>query len=257
MLKINRQALGGEPLVGTFYDLDGGLGMEGVALAGMDFAIVDTEHGLIELEHAAEMICRGHVRGMSVLVRPKDFTRASLLKPLDAGADGLVVPQIRTLEDAKSAVRHAKYMPLGQRGVGTGRGNAFGCDPRYPTLQAMFDAKNRESLLLLQCETVDCLESIEEIAALEGVDGIFIGPYDLSAEMGMPGDFENPAFLRALDRIRRACADAGKPTMIFCIDAETARRRIDEGYDSVAVGTAAAIHLRAYQDLLRRCRETD
>lgn len=243
-----------EPKMGTFYELDGAIGVECAALAGFDFLIIDLEHGPLMMQGAVELICRCKLRGADALVRPQDFTRSSILKALDCGADGLVVPCIRTVEDARSVVRYGKYSPVGERGVALMRAASFGCDPETPTLPDLFRVKNRDTQLFLQCETVGCLENIETIAAMEGVDGIFIGPYDLSTDLGIPGQFTNPTMIQALERIENACRAAHKPVMIYSPTAQDAVLRKQQGYDGIAVSTASCMLLQACKDLLERSR---
>lgn len=254
MIQFRRNA-GDEPKMGIFFELDSPLAMECTALAGFDYAIVDLEHGPLSTQGAVELICRGKLHGMAVLVRPQDFTRASILKALDAGADGLVVPGIRTVEDAKSVVRHGKYRPIGDRGVALARAAAYGCDPEINGLPDLFRVKNRDTQLLLQCETAECLENIEEIAALEGVDGIFIGPYDLSTELGIAGQFGDERMILALERVVKACRAAGKPVLIFSPTPRDAALRKAQGYDGIAVSTASSVLISGMRQLLAQSLE--
>lgn len=184
MLNLRSEKTGSQKM-GIFFEIDSPLAMECIALSGFDFAIVDLEHGPLCVQGAVELICRGQLHGLSVLVRPQDASRTAILKALDAGADGLVVPGIRSLEQARQAVSYGKYGPIGDRGVALTRAASYGYGPGVGGLTQLFEVKNRETVLLLQCETSGCLNQIEEIAALDGVDGIFIGPYDLSTDLGL------------------------------------------------------------------------
>ena len=243
-----------EPKMGIFFEIDSPLAMECVALAGFDFAIVDLEHGPLATQGAVELICRAKLHGMSVLVRPQDFSRSSILKALDAGADGLVIPCVRTVEDAQSIVRYGKYSPVGERGIAMTRAAAYGCDPEISGLPDLFRVKNRDTQLFLQCETAECLESIEAIAAMEGVDGIFIGPYDLSAALGVAGQFGCDTMVNALERIVKACRAAGKPVLIYSPTAQDAALRSQQGYDAVAVSTISSVIIQACKELLAKSR---
>ena len=105
-----------------------------------------------------------------------------------------------------------------------------------------------------QCETAGCLDRIEEIAAIEGIDGIFIGPYDLSTALGKPGQFTAPEVISAIDRILKACQQAGKFSMIYADDTAAAKRRFQQGFDSVAVNMDTILFIRMIQNLVRDLR---
>lgn len=111
---------------------------------------------------------------------------------------------------------------------------------------------NRKTLLIPQCETRECLEHIEEIASIDGVDGIFIGPLDLSIALGCPLQLDAPVMAHAIERILKACRDNGKMSMIFAGDAAAARKFIEHGVDSVAVGADIFLLINAYQELYRQ-----
>lgn len=246
-----RKDQSGAQKAGVFFDLDSALAIECIALSGFHFAIVDLEHGPLNVQAAVELICRGKLHGMSVLVRSQDFSRTAILKPLDAGADGVVVPGIRTVDEAKQAIAFGKYYPIGERGVAQTRASSYGCDQEVATLLDLFTVKNRQAKLFLQCETTGCLEKIEEIAALDGVDGILIGPYDLSTDMGLAGEFGHERMISALNRIKNACRSAGRSVLIFSPNAQDAKRRFDEGYDAVAVATASRVLIDGCRHLLK------
>ena len=109
-------------------------------------------------------------------------------------------------------------------------------------------------MLIPQCETLGCLDQIEEIAALDGVDGIFIGPYDLSTALGCPGQFQSPAFLHAVERIVRACKASGKFVTIYANNAAESRAYFERGFDGVAVATDTSHYIQAFCQLLADIR---
>ena len=150
------------------------------------------------------------------------------------GVQGLIIPDVHSVEDVRRIVRFAKYAPVGQRGFCPSRKDGWGTAPQGSVLDTMAHF-NAETLVIPQCETAEALADIEAIAATEGVDGIFIGPFDLSISMGMPGDFENPLFKAALERILAACHAAGKPCLIFTGDGAASAARFAQGYDGVAM----------------------
>lgn len=238
--------MSGEKTMGMFIASGDASTAEAAAISNMDYAIIDTEHGPFDVESAANMIRSFELHNSTALVRVKDSQRNSILKMLDVGAMGLVIPQVHSVEQVKEIISYGKYYPLGDRGFAFGRGSGYGRGPHAKQgMSSYMETCNRESLLIPQCETMGSLEKIEEIAALEGVDGIFIGPYDLSIAMGIPGQFEDQRFKDALTRIREACERAGKFCVVFCSNAAGAKQRLSEGFKHVTVSTDYSFYINA------------
>lgn len=240
-----RKLLAANRPVGTFFDLDGPLAMECIALSGIDFVILDFEHSPLMTENAVELICRAQLHKLPVIARTHGLSRSAVMKPLDAGADAVMVPYVQSLAQAKQAVQFAKYPPAGERGVSLTRAAGYGLGAGFTGLTDLFAEKNKHTGVILQCETTGCLDAIEDIAALDGVDGIFIGPFDLTTSMGIPGEFQSPRFLQAVRRVLAACAAAGKDACIFTPDAKAAAAYFAQGFQSVTIGTAASLLGRA------------
>ncbi|MDR3120547.1 MAG: hypothetical protein LBU58_04345, partial [Clostridiales bacterium] len=142
------------------------------------------------------------------------------------------------------------YHPLGQRGIGLTSASGFGYAPDALDFVAYLQSANSETLLLPQCETAECLKNIEEIASVEGIDGIFIGPMDLSAALGKTGQFDTPEFAAALAKVQKACKEAGKYCFIYGLNAQSASTLFAQGMDSVAVSLDAVVYVEAYKRLL-------
>ena len=247
--------LRGERTLGSFLELGSATAAECMGLAGLDYLIVDTEHGPFDPESALDFIRAARLYGVTPFARVPEISRSAILKLLDVGAQGLIIPQVNTLEEAKDIVRWGKYSPLGQRGVANTAGSGFWYeDYASRGMPHYFEVSNRESMLIPQCETPGCLEHIEEIAALEGIDAIFVGPFDLSTAMGIPGRFELPEFQEALRRVLAACRTAGKPAILYAATREAARAGFAMGYDSITFGMDACVLVDAYkaarQDIL-------
>ena len=252
---LREKMLNGERTIGSFFELGSASVLECMGLAGLDFVIIDTEHGAFDPLAALEYIRAAKQYGMTPLARVQEISRPAILKLLDAGAMGLIIPDVNSLEEAEKIVGWGKYMPLGRRGVAPSAGTDFWLsDYAAQGLEHYFEVSNREAMLFPQCETVGCLESIERIAALPGVDGIFLGPFDLSASMGIPGQFDRPEFKAALERVLRACKAAGKPTMIYTANEQKAKEGFAMGFDSVAYNMDAIVLAQAYRDILARLR---
>lgn len=243
----------GAPTLGTFVQLPGPTIIECLALAGLDYIVLDLEHGPSSVAGAATQILAAERHQLTPLVRVKDASRAAVMNLLDQGAQGLVIPAVKTVDEVRRIVQYGKYAPLGERGFGPSRASAFTYSPELHDLGAYLESCNRETLLLPQCETRECLEQVEEIVNLAGVDGLFIGPFDLSIALGVPAQFESEVMQAALRRILAACQAAGKYCFIYA-DRTRARLRFEQGYHSVATSVDTVEIIRAFQGLVRDVR---
>lgn len=197
-----------------------------LALAGFEFVIIDNEHGSYSDESVSDIIAGARGAGMPVIVRIAEIRRETILKPLDAGAAGLLVPQVNTPEEAAEVVRHAKYPPQGQRGAALRRPHSlFG---RVDAAAYLAQA-NRETFIAVQAETRQAIESIDAIAAVEGVDCVFSGPFDLSVDLGIPGQLAHPEEVAAMERMIEGCRAQGKVAGTLMFDAPMLRTWINKG----------------------------
>ena len=159
------------------------------------------------------------------------------------------------MDDFRKVVELGKFAPLGNRGFIKGRGSGFGNEPwATGTLTEYMQNSNEKVMLLPQCETMEALRNIEEIVQIEGIDGIFIGPFDLSICMGIPGQFDAPEFKAAVDRILRACKAAGKLCMTFTTTPEEARMYIDKGFDAIGYSIDTIVIGQAYKEAVEKIR---
>lgn len=241
--------------VGTFLQLGGRSVMECLARGGFDYTIIDTEHAPFSVETAADLICAAEAAGIAPYVRIGDVRRINVLRMLDVGARALIVPNIETVEQVRQLIDHAKFPPLGRRGYCTTRTSGWGFDEWSRDVGNYMAECNRRTMLIPQCETVGAVEHIEEIAALDGVDGIFVGPCDLSIALGVPMQMDAPVLVDAIERVLCACKRAGKLSMIFAGTPANARQWLDSGFDSVACGLDAAIFTGACRDLVAAVRQ--
>lgn len=253
---LREKLLKHEKPIGSFFELGSASAAECMALSGLDYIIIDTEHGAYDPLSALEFIRTAKLYNCTPLARTQEISRPAILKLLDAGAMGLVIPGVESVEEVKAIVDWGKYLPLGSRGVAPSAGTDFWLsDYGSRGLENYFEVCNRETMLIPQCETAGCLEHIEEIAALPGVDGIFVGPFDLSVAMGIPGCFDLPEFQAALRRVQRACAEAAKPSFIYAASEQALRDDFALGYDSVTYNMDAIMLANAYRDMLKRVRD--
>ena len=252
---VRTKFLSHTPSIGTFTHLKSMAAVEAIGATGLDYVIFDTEHAAVTADEVSRLTASAEAAGITPFARVQDGSRSSLLRALDAGVMGLIVPCMETVEEIRQLVRWSKFYPLGRRGFSVSRDCRWGyADNFQGGMDAYMAEANRDTLLIPQCETAGCLAHIEEIAAIDGVDGIMVGPFDLSIALGMPGQFDRPEFAAAVERILQACKASGKLSMIFTGDAAAARQRIDQGFDTVIVGLDAAFLAESYRGLLARLR---
>ncbi|MBR3331014.1 MAG: hypothetical protein IKG25_07330 [Mogibacterium sp.] len=241
--------------VGTFLGAANPSIVEIMGYTGLDFVVIDTEHGPYDTMPMSDLIQAAESKGMSPLVRIADLTHKEMQRALDNGAEGIIIPCLKSLDDFRKVVDLGKFAPLGNRGFIKGRGSGFGNEPwAAGALTEYMQNSNDKVLLLPQCETKEALDSIEEIVRIEGIDGIFIGPFDLSICMGIPGQFDAPEFREAVDRILDACKQAGKLCMTFTTTAEEAKMYIGKGFDAVAISMDTIVFGQAYKALVEEIR---
>lgn len=232
--------------VGTFFSIGSSEAVEALGVAGMDYVILDKEHGPYGVESVQQYIRAAERRGITPLVRVKDFTRPSILRVLDIGALGLIIPMIKTRQEVEEVIEYAKYHPLGKRGVALTRSSSYG---DVKSLDDYFREANESILLIPQCETRECVENIDSILNLEEVDGIFIGPYDLSQAFGKPGQTSDLGIQRTIDGILKACKGHNKYSFIYAPDKNTASHYFKKGFDSVAVGMDILLYIETFKDI--------
>lgn len=249
---LREKILRGEKTIGSFFTLGSGSAAECLGLSGLDYLIIDTEHAPFGPTDVLEFARVAKLYGITPLARVQEISRAAILKLLDAGAMGLIIPCVNTLEEAELIVSYGKYPPLGERGVAPSAGTDFWmAEYAQQGLEYYFETCNRETLLIPQCETLGCLDNLEKIVALDGIDGIFVGPFDLSTGMGIPGQFYRSEFKDALRHIQAVCAEAGKPCIIYAASEAAVEEAFSMGYNSVAYSTDAQVLITAYRNALK------
>ena len=202
-----------------------------LAQCGYDYFIIDNEHGSYSPETVSNMIAAARGSGLSVIVRIPEIRRETILKPLDSGAAGLLVPQVNTADQAREVIVHAKYPPVGDRGVGLRRAHS-----RYGRVDAAEYLKqaNEETFIAVQAENPTAIENLEEIAAVPGIDCVFVGPFDLSVSLGIPGQVTHPREVEAIDRVIEVCNKHNIITGILMFDAAILKPWIEKGMRFVA-----------------------
>lgn len=228
---IKEKMKNGEAVLGTFFYTNNPDCAEILGATGLDFIVIDCEHGPGTPESIVNCIRGAELRGMTPIVRVTEDTRTGILRFLDIGAHGILVPQLMSVEEAKQVVYYSKYSPMGGRGMAVPRASTWGLDADYNRIE------NEETLIGVQCENVSCLENIEEVAKVDGVDYIFLGPYDMSQALGIPGQIKAPAMLDAEKRILNAAKSAGKFAGIFVNTVEDAIAAREAGWQFILMGS--------------------
>ena len=225
----------GKNVVGTFFESGSAANIEILGLSKLDYLIIDMEHSPYSIDQVTDFVRAAELREIAPFVRIKNTLRSTVLNVLDIGARGLIIPAIKTVEEVKSVIEYAKYYPMGQRGAYFPRAYDFGMRDQPQDVLNHFKNVNDNTLIIPQCETKESLECIEDIVALEGVDGIFIGPYDLSIALGKPAAFTDEVVINAFDKVLSACKKYNKHCFIYAPNATAANNYFSKGYRGVCV----------------------
>ncbi|WP_120496641.1 HpcH/HpaI aldolase/citrate lyase family protein [Kiloniella sp. EL199] len=221
------------PMFGCWIDMFSPIATEIIAQAGNDCLMIDLEHGPGSVMDAITQMQAARAYGPKVYVRVSSNSNAKIKRVLDAGADGVMVPSVSTKEEAEYAVDASHYAPQGKRGVASTivRGADYGVNS-----QGYLKSFNDQVLLICQIEDAEGVENAKEIANTDGVDMIFIGPSDLSADLGYPGETDHPVVLEAIEKVERIVKDAGKLLGAIPTPKRDAETLYKAGYDMVLDG---------------------
>ena len=244
----------GERVVGTMHQIANAAVSEALCVSGLDFFVADMEHAPFDPENLRSVIMAAELRGATPLCRIKNVNKDYVQQALDIGAMGIVAPGIESPEEVRALVRYAKYIPDGNRGICFTRTSAFGYADFAKDPKEYIKTCNEQTLIIPQCETRQCVESIEEIVAVPGVDVIFVGPFDLSMSLGCPADFESPVYKDAIKRVLEACGKAGKFTFTYAVDAMSAKASLEKGFSGVVIGSDIDALIREFRSVVNRVK---
>ena len=230
-----------QPKIGTILTIDHPVTTEVAMLAGFDWLWIDAEHGRFN-EASAATACAITNGRVPTFIRVPDKSDTAIKRYLDAGADGIIIPQVSSLAEARAITRAAVYAPHGERSVGIARAQGYG--KSFAASMA-----ERNYAIMVQIETVAGVSAVESIVAEPDIDAVIIGPYDLSSSYGAPGDIGCDRVQGAIATVLRACKAAGKPCGIFAGNSDAARLYVQQGFDLVGLGIDTRILTNAYQSL--------
>jgi 2-dehydro-3-deoxyglucarate aldolase/4-hydroxy-2-oxoheptanedioate aldolase len=247
--RLRSRLAAGEATVGTFVGGASPVTAEACAAAGVDWLVLDLEHGSGGEEQVRDVVPAAGAYGVPTVVRVESGARIRIGRVLDLGAAGVMLPRMDTAEEVRQAVRHLRYPPAGDRGVATyNRACRFGLDP------GALARANAEVLGVVQVESASAVEQVDQIAAIDGVDVLFVGPQDLSHNLGVPGDLEAAPYRAAVERVRAAAARHGKACGLLVRDGAAAAARQAGGWTFVAIGSDTTLLAAAVAAELGRAR---
>lgn len=234
----------GRQMIGLWNSIPGSLVAEAVASCGFDWIVIDTEHALTDVPQVLPMLQAMAPYPVAPVVRPAANDPVLIKRMLDLGAQTLLIPYVETADQARAAVSAMRYAPGGIRGMaGVTRANRFGAISGYA------ERAEQELCLIVQAETLATLDRIEEICAVDGVDAVFIGPADLAATMGLPGQPGHPEVRDVVRQMVQRIVAAGKPAGILTFDQAYARECIGWGTTFTAVGMDLALMVQGARRL--------
>ena len=223
-----------------------------LARCGFDFFIIDNEHGSYSPETISDIIAAARGAGVSTVVRIPEIRRETILKPLDCGAAGLLVPQVNTAHQAKEIMTHAKYPPFGNRGVALSRPHSLYGRPEADKylLQA-----NEATFISVQAESPEAIGNLESIATTPGVDAIFVGPSDLSVNLGIPGKISHPDEVEAINKVVDVCQKHKIIPGIHMSNLDMLKAWIEKGMRFVSFSSDVDLLARAAADSLTQLKK--
>ena len=235
----------GQQQVGLWVSLSNGYAAEAVAPAGYDWALLDMEHSPNELASLLSQLQAFEATPTTPIVRPDWNDTVKVKRLLDMGVPALLFPMVENVEEAISAVAACRYPPRGNRGVaGTTRANRFGRVTNY------FQEVENQTAILIQLETVQAVENAVAFSQVEGVDGIFFGPADIGADMGILGKPMDPKIWEFIRPAARKLMDRGMPVGTLVSDAGFAAELLNDGFSFVACGSDAGLLAKGADNLL-------
>ncbi|MCL1818764.1 MAG: aldolase/citrate lyase family protein [Spirochaetaceae bacterium] len=233
---VKKKLQEGKPSFGSWIQIPHPAVAEMLSEIGFDWIAVDMEHSDAGAAAYSDIIRGMYGRGPVPMARVQENDTLVIRRLLDAGAWGVIVPMVNSGEEAEAAVRAVRFPPRGIRGAGFARANDYGVG------FTDYLSASEDILVMAMCETRQSVENIEEIVAVDGIDGIFMGPFDLSMSYGIPGKTNDPLVVQARQKVLAACKKAGKAPGLhhFNMTRESIQGILGEGFLFVALGVDAS-----------------
>lgn len=246
---LRKRLNNGELLLGTILSLDSPDAAEILSGIGFDWIFIDAEHSTLDPHHLKALF-QAAGESTPCVVRLPALDEIAVKKTLDAGAAGLLVPQINTADQVQQLVQWGRYYPHGSRGLGFGRAQGYGLK-----VGEYLENANENILLSVQAESAQAVDNIESIVGVPGLDAVLVGPYDLSASMGLPGQVDHPEVKAAIQHVASVCFHANMPIGIFGMTAEAVRPYIQQGFRFIVCGVDSVLLGNAARQLLEGLRD--
>ena len=228
--QAKEKLLGGGTIYGVFCNFHSPMMVELIGHIGFDFVLVDAEHGPPEVESCEHMVRAAESAGVPIFIRVAMNIRQNILRYLDTGAQGVQLPMVNTRAEAEAVVQAVKYPPQGRRGLAAMRAADFGL--KLPLKDYTIMA-NKETLVVVQIETVEAMDNLDDILATEGIDVIFIGPTDLSTSMGYAGQANHPEVQATIEQLVKRIRAAGRIAGTVAYNNEALAKAKERGFQYI------------------------
>tara|TARA_Y100000588_G_scaffold383139_1_gene471913 strand:- start:1271 stop:2041 length:771 start_codon:yes stop_codon:yes gene_type:complete len=247
---VRQKLASGNPVLGTSMFTREPFVAQSIYQTGADWVWIDQEHQPVGTESVGTICVQGRENGSAPVIRVPYNNPGDIKKAYDVGAVGVMVPQVDTPEDAKNAVKWAKYPPVGQRGIAPFFAGYMGV-----SAQDIINNANDETILMLQMESVEAYENLDEILAVPGYEVLLVGPTDLSASLGVSGDIHNSKVENIMADVAQISKGSGKFLSTTFADVEDCRRWIGEGYQMMNVSSTLALGTIKTKQIFSELRE--
>lgn len=244
--KFKKNILDKKKQIGIWSNFSSNTVSEIIAITGYDWSVLDMEHAPNDIQEILNQLQVMEAYNTEPVVRVPWNEPVMVKRLLDMGAQTILFPMVQNADEAKAAVEATRYPPKGVRGVmSVARMNRYGHVPNY------YEQAEKEICVLVQCETKDAIKNIPEIAKVDGVDGIFMGPSDISGSIGKIGQFEDQEVQDLINHALELCVKAGKPAGILTGKRDYAKKYVENGYTFVAVGSDTNLFAESAKALLK------
>lgn len=239
-----------KPVLGTMLTINSVENAQILAKLGYDYLLVDYEHGGMNIETLGQQILSIKNSPTSPLVRIPSNTSENVKKALDSGAYGIMLPMVKDRKDVEDFITYSNFPPKGIRGFGPGRASDF-----FLSAESYFEFEKDNILRIIQIETKEALDNIDQILSVEGIDVAFVGPYDLSFALGVPRDIKNKKVTEAIELVGQKCKEYGLSPGIMS-NRDQVQEHLDMGYRFIMLGLDSLLLARAARDDIKLFEKT-
>lgn len=252
MFSLKEKLKHGENVYGPFWRTSACALVEILGNVGFDFFVIDMEHGPHSVETVGMLIRVANMSRVAPIVRVPENTKSAISRALDRGATGILVPHVSTKAETQKVVSASKFFPNGERGMDIhGRPANYGMVSKEQYLSEA----NQNTLVAIQIENLQGVKGLKDILEVKGIDVIFIGPYDLSQSMGIPGQVSHPELISEMEKMVKLIRGAGTVAGIYVDDPQTAKRWTDLGVQFISILIDVLIFYQGCKSLLEKLKE--